>query len=143
MLPAIRPARDTDWDAIAALLTASSLPTDAEGMLSHFLVAERDGRLVGCACVEPYGATGLLRSVAVAATERGTGLGRALTERCIARARDEGQSDLVLLTTTAADFFAHLGFVRIDRAAAPASVQQSSQFCGGCCASATAMQLML
>ena len=142
--PEIRDASDADWTAIADLLTASDLPRDgADAHLARFIVAERDERIVGCACVEPYGDAGLLRSVAVAASERGRGVGEALTACAAERAATRGMTALYLLTTTASRFFARLGFVVIARDAALAAVRGSGQFSGGCCSTAVAMRLEL
>ena len=62
----VRGAEPDDWDRVAALLSASSLPLDgAREHLANFVLAERTGTVVGCAVVERYGDAGLLRSVAV------------------------------------------------------------------------------
>ena len=44
------------------------------------------------------------------------------------------------LTTTAADYFARLGFVRIDRDAAPPAIRATAQFASLCPASAHVMR---
>ena len=63
----LRPARDADWDAIRALLEANALPlAGAREHLAHFVVADRDGAVLGCAAIERHGDAALLRSVAVA-----------------------------------------------------------------------------
>ena len=140
--PVFREAAPNDWDAVAALLTSSSLPLDgAREHIHSFVLAERDGALVGCAAVERYGDAGLLRSVAVAAAERGRGTGVALVDRCITRARATDARTLVLLTTTAERFFPRFGFEVVDRTAVPASVRESAEFRGACPASATVMRL--
>lgn len=140
----IRRAAPGDWDRIADLLSTSSLPIDgAREHVRDFLVASRDDEPVGCAAVERYGEVGLLRSVAVRASERGRATGRALVERCIADCRGKGMRALFLLTTTAEDWFPRFGFERIDRAEVPEIVQGSVEFQGACPASATAMRLEL
>jgi len=69
-------------EALRAALSAAGLPLDgAAEHLADFIIAERDRTIVGCAAVERYGDAGLLRSVAVAESERGHGLGAALVER--------------------------------------------------------------
>ena len=71
-----RSAAQSDWLQIAELLTRAKLPLDgAEAHLPGFILAFRGEHLIGCAALERYGATALLRSVAVTASERGTGLG--------------------------------------------------------------------
>jgi N-acetylglutamate synthase-like GNAT family acetyltransferase len=49
----------------------------------------------------------------------------------------------VLLTQTARDFFAHLGYRVIDRSEAPEEVQGSEEFRSLCPASATCMVKMI
>ena len=140
----IRAAGPNDWAAVAALLTASALPLDgAHDHLGQFVLAERDGTLVGCAAVERYGDAGLLRSVAVAASERGQGTGTSLVQRCVTDASHAGLRTLVLLTTTADRYFPRFGFEVITRDAVPEGLQASAEFQGACPASATAMQLRL
>jgi amino-acid N-acetyltransferase len=70
------------------LLAGVRLPLEgARENLGGFLLAVRDTPLIGSACVERYGENGLLRSVAVAESERGKGLGIALIEQILLRAR--------------------------------------------------------
>jgi len=141
---AIRPATPRDWERIAALLSAASLPSaGARENLGGFLVAEHDGALVGCAAIERYGETGLLRSLAVGASERGRGTGADLVRRCIAEAAGAGLETLVLLTTTAERYFPRFGFKPIDRNEVPAAVHASAEFQGACPESAVAMRLRI
>ena len=76
----IRTAQPSDLDAVEGLLAAAGLPVaGVEDQLEDgFVVLERDGAMVGVAGLEVYGAYGLLRSVAVAESLRGTGLGDAV-----------------------------------------------------------------
>ena len=48
-----------------------------------------------------------------------------------------------LLTTTAAPFFARLGFATMERASAPQALQASREFAAACPAGATCMRLDL
>ena len=78
----IEPARASDRPAIEALLRANALPTAGiELALGTAVVAREEGRIVGCAAIEPHGSAGLLRSVCVELGRRGFGLGRLLVER--------------------------------------------------------------
>lgn len=139
-----RPASAADWRAVAALLTAAGLPlAGAEAHLDHFLLAFKGDALVGCAGLEPYGATALVRSLAVAEAERGSGLGQSLVRALVRNAAAEGFGRLVLLTTTAERFFPRFGFRPITAAEAPAEVKASAEFRGVCPASAMVMQLDL
>lgn len=140
----IRPARPSDLPAVLALVTQAALPPD--GVAEHiggFLVAAREGEVVACAGLEVYGSCGLLRSVVVRPDHRGRGVGRAVVAAVIERARARGLSHLYLLTTTAAGYFARMGFRPLDRDRVPAQVQASAEFSAGCCAAAQAMGLAL
>ena len=140
----IRAAGPADWDQVATLLAASALPLDgARDHLGEFILAERDGQVVGCAAVERYGDAGLLRSVAVASSERGQGTGTTLVGQCLSDASRSGIRTVVLLTTTAERYFPRFGFEVIGRDAVPEAVRASAEFQGACPASATVMALTL
>lgn len=82
-MPTFRPARFEDYAAIQALLDTHGLPSEdvaAGNEAGRFHLAEQDGQIVGCAGLEVYGANALLRSVAVASTAQGSGLGRTLVD---------------------------------------------------------------
>lgn len=143
-VPAIRPAGPDDWPAVAELLARSGLPL--EGAVEHladFLLAVDGQRVVGCAGLERYQTTGLLRSVAVDPGYRGRGLGTRLVGEALAAGRAAGLGEVVLLTETASDYFAGLGFAAIERADAPAAVRESVEFTTACSSAAAAMLLRL
>jgi amino-acid N-acetyltransferase len=142
---AIRGATARDHAALLGLLLDAGLPTEGvPESLEGFVVAESpDGAIVGGAAVEGYGDKGLLRSLVVAPSYRGTGLGQALTEHVIAGAGDSGITDLYLLTTTAEGFFPRFGFRSIIRAAVPQAVQASAEFQGACPSTAAIMHRSL
>jgi arsenate reductase len=142
---ALRPAEAADLPALRALLAEAGLPADdlSASSLAGFVVAERDGRMLGAAGLERHADAALLRSVAVSGGERGAGLGAALVADRLACARRAQVAEVHLLTLDAAAFFSRFGFVAQAREAAPAAIRRSSQFSGGCCASATAMVLRL
>jgi amino-acid N-acetyltransferase len=127
-----------------ALLAASGLPT--AGLMDHLesaYVARRGSRIVGTAALELYEDGALLRSVAVDQAERGSGLGRLLTERAIGEARARELAAIYLLTTTAEDYFTRLGFAAVTREDVPDSVRASVEFQSACPASATVMRKIL
>jgi N-acetylglutamate synthase-like GNAT family acetyltransferase len=129
----IEPARAGDRPEIEGLLEAGLLPTDGfELALGTAVVARDDGRIVGCAAIEQYGSAALLRSVCVAPDHRGIGLGQRLVERAEAVAAALEVAELFLLTETAADWFARLGYVPDSRDSAPAAIQTSPEFTGAC-----------
>lgn len=141
---AIRLAGTHELAPVLQLLRDSGLPH--AGLSDHaanLLVAVQGGRLVGSAALELYGDAALLRSVAVTPALRGRGVGVALTRAVLDLARERGVREVYLLTETAADFFARLGFRRIPRREAELAVGASEEFTTACPASATCMGLTL
>jgi amino-acid N-acetyltransferase len=138
---AISLAGQTDVSAIVALLTLEGLPTSdiAADTAIEFLVAREGARLVGAVGLERYAATGLLRSLVVRREVRGQGTGIALTRALEAHARSTGCVSLVLLTTTADEFFAAIGYRRIGRDEVPDAVRASAEFLSLCPATAVCM----
>ena len=138
-------ASPSDLNAIVALLDAVGLPHDdlTDAGLRHFRVLRRKGEIHGSVGIEPVGTAALLRSLAVRPAERGEGHGQALVQSAEAHARDQGIDTLYLLTTTAADFFAGLGYERIARDTVPSSVAQTDEFDRLCPRTATCMQKSL
>jgi ribosomal-protein-alanine acetyltransferase len=95
----VRPARESDLDAIMALETAifvndawspSAMHSELTGEHGFYLVAEQGGRVVGYAGLRaPRGAQDAdVQTIAVASDARGLGLGRELMHRLIGEARD-------------------------------------------------------
>jgi amino-acid N-acetyltransferase len=137
----IEPARPHDGPAVIDLLTASALPS--EGALDHLdtaVVARRDGRVVAFAALEVYEDGALLRSVAVADGERGTGVGRAVVDAALDLAARLGAAPVFLLTTTAERYFPRFGFTTVPRTEVPPGVLQSVEFRSLCPASSTVMR---
>jgi GNAT superfamily N-acetyltransferase len=137
---AIRPARDDELDIVASLTVdayaeyAAAMAPDAWSMFAQdianvrarmsdgqLLVAERDGSLVGAVTIFRFwrgaqtDALGV-RLLAVPPKHRGSGIGRALMERCIDVARADGKGRVVLTVTqemeVARDLTERMGFVR-------------------------------
>ena len=102
-----RSARAEDWPAVRALLEACDLPLAGvrEELDGFELAVHADAGLVGCAALEFYGGSGLLRSVAVAPEWRGRWIASELVARLLDEARAEGLADVTLFTTTAAELF--------------------------------------
>lgn len=141
----VRPARSDDREEICGVLVAAGLPVaDLAGQFPRaFVVLEGAEKIVGVAGLEVYEDTGLLRSVAVAASHRNEGLGRNLIEDRLRAARAQQLSQIYLLTSTAAEYFARLGFERVPRYAAPDALAHHSEFTTICAASAACMRLLL
>ena len=130
---AVRAAGPADLPAVRALLSAASLPLDgADQAFEQGVVAVAGGIVVGAAALERYGTDGLLRSVVVEPGQRGTGVGRALVAAAETLAAGLGIRDLYLLTETAVEWFPRLGYVMLDRAAAPGGIAGSWEFRFAC-----------
>jgi ubiquinone/menaquinone biosynthesis C-methylase UbiE/N-acetylglutamate synthase-like GNAT family acetyltransferase len=139
---ALRTARAEDLEAARALMRSCDLPAEglADQLDERYVVAEREGDLVGVAGVERHGRLGLLRSVAVAPSMRRSGLGAALVGERIAWSRRHGIESLYLLTMNAERYFSRHGFRSLDRDAAPPEIRASSQFTDLCPSSAVLMR---
>jgi N-acetylglutamate synthase-like GNAT family acetyltransferase/SAM-dependent methyltransferase len=137
----LRAARAQDLEAASRLVGVCDLPS--AGIEAQFgeryVVAERDGELLGMAGVEMHGRHGLLRSVGVVPWVRGSGLGAAMVRDRVAWARAHGIESLYLLTMTADRYFARHGFVAVDRGAAPAEIQAAREFSETCPTTAVLM----
>jgi amino-acid N-acetyltransferase len=119
----IRPAVEADIEGILAIvndyaeqnLMLPRTPEQIRRVISHFLVAEHAGQVVGCgSLVRLTAQLTELRSLAVAAEWRSTGLGRRLVEALVEQARRTGVQQLCALTLVEG-FFNRLGFVTVDR----------------------------
>lgn len=127
------------------LLQSSGLPTSdliADHASRQFLAARRGG-LFGTVAVEFHGEHGVLRSLCVAEGHRGDGLGRRLVREAERLAMQREVLALYLLTTTAQDVFAAMGYVQCDRRQVPPLVVASSQFERLCPSSAVCMSKLL
>lgn len=140
----VRAATAADLPAIEQLLLAANLPLDGvREALPTFLVADARGDIVGVAGLELCGDNALLRSVAVRPDWRSRGLGRRLVSESIANAEYRRIHSLYLLTTTAEQYFATLGFRKIERSHVPDDVRATAEFRIACPASATVLFLPL
>jgi amino-acid N-acetyltransferase len=133
----IRAATETDIDGILAIVNGYAaqnlmLPRNKEQIrrvLPDFLVAEDAGRVVGCGSnVALTPELTELRSLAVAADYRNSGLGRRLVEALVAKARADGFEQICALTLTD-NFFGRMGFTTVDRWAIPTKIWHECIYC--------------
>ena len=137
-------ATTADWPAVRDLLVRADLPVDgAEKAFETGLVAVENDRVVGCAAIETYNATALLRSVAVTPDRQGSGVGTSLVHAAEALARTTGANAMILLTETAEPWFERLGYGPIEREAAPDDIASSVEFVTACSETAIAMRRSL
>ncbi|WP_082079871.1 arsenic resistance N-acetyltransferase ArsN2 [Cupriavidus basilensis] len=137
-------ATEKDCQDVLDLLAACGLPLDGvASQIDNFLVVRDNAGLLGCAGVENHGQVAVLRSVAVAGRARSAGLGELLVAAMLAEARTRGAQSVVLQTTTAAGYFARLGFERIERACMPQELRDAISLREACPSCATVMQAAL
>lgn len=93
--------------------------------IDRFHIIERDGMVIACAALYPFGADGAgeLACLAVHSEYRGAGRGDALLRRIEARAAQLKLNRLFVLTTQTAHWFRERGFVPDDVAKLPAQRQ--------------------
>jgi amino-acid N-acetyltransferase len=134
-----------DESAVKQLLSESSLPISdiTTQHLQHFFGCGSGPELEGVVGLELFGEMALLRSLAVAASRRNSGLGSRLVAHTELFARDQGVQSLFLLTTTAEKFFLRRGYARIPREDAPAAIKTTTEFSGICPTSSAFMVKML
>jgi amino-acid N-acetyltransferase len=120
----IRPALTADVAAIRRItapyidrrVLVAKPPVAYFEALQQFIVAETSGQVQGCGALHVFWEDlAEIRTLAVARSARGQGLGRAIVERLIEQARRLGLSRVFCLTFETA-FFARLGFVPIQGA---------------------------
>jgi amino-acid N-acetyltransferase len=143
---AITNASANDLTDILNLLSEVQLPRDgvAENLNAFFVARDSSSRLVATIGLERKGNTALLRSAAVAPQYQGCGIGSQLTRHLLERATSDGVERVVLLTSTASEFFArHFGFCETPRAAFDDVLAGSSEWNLPRCSSAVCMSLAL
>lgn len=136
----IRQAEPGDLPVVLALLTETQLPT--EGVAEHlhsFFVFDEGGRIVATVGLELHGDAALLRSLAVAANARGSGVGAALLRRALHEAHGR-KGGVYALTTTAEVYLSRFGFERVPRSSLPPMLFESRELRDACPSSATVMK---
>src|ERR1700712_5148432 len=117
-----------DWPAMVRVLEKmSEMAGNAE-----IIIAEHEGRVVGAVGYGPPSAPKaahfnpewpIIRMLVVAPDARGLGIGRTLTEACVARARRDRAPEIALHTspimTVALPMYLRMGFMRVCDAPPP------------------------
>ena len=133
----IRDARITDAPEIHRLVNYyaefdkmlfRSLADVYEGLLS-FKVAEFEGKIVGCCALEVIWADlAEIKSLAIDQSFSGKGVGKALVTSACEKARQIGIQKVFALTLEP-EFFAKLGFTRVERKMLPMKVWSDCAKC--------------
>jgi len=94
-----------------------------------FVVAEEDGRVIGCGALHLYGMhLAEIRSIAVAPQAKGKGAGRALVDALMDETKRQSVTCVCLFTRTPG-FFAHLGFQLARREELPDKIYKDCVTC--------------
>ncbi len=127
----LRPARLGDVPALHTLINVwagkrvmlARSQSELFETIRDFQVAEAEvGGVVGCTALHIDTATfGEIKSLAIAEAVQGRGIGGKLVRACIDEAARIGLERVFCLTYQV-DFFAHLGFVKVDRSRLPEKV---------------------
>ena len=133
----IREALPTDVDEMHTLLEGFArqgllLPRAVEEVYRNFrefVVAEHDGRIVGCAGLRLYThELGEVVALAVSDESHGRGVGRRMVDTLLAQAKSLGLKQVIALTLQPG-FFAKLGFEEVNVADYPHKVQADCSRC--------------
>ena len=123
----VRPGEEPD---VIRLIADCQLTTEdlSAKMLKDFIVGRRGNRIVGVVGLEITKHGALLRSLAVAESDRNRGVGDGLVRSAERYARSRGVQTIFLLTMTAEAFFVRLDYRAFERSAAPEEIQATNEF---------------
>lgn len=97
--------------------------------IQSFIVAEQDGNVVGCCCLQViWSDLAEITSLAVEESKKGIGIGTALVQAAVEKAGNIGLKKLFALTLEPG-FFEKIGFQRIDMDQLPMKVWSDCARC--------------
>lgn len=129
---------------IEKILQKEKLPyQDVNAENIEFYMAFSDADFVGIVGLEKFSDVALLRSMVVFDKFRNKGYGSKIVNQILEEATAKGIRETFILTTTAKDFFQHLGFEIIEREDVPNDIKSTTEFTSLCPASATCMHINL
>ena len=117
-----------DPQAQEVTLLPRSIPELCENV-RDFVVAEEDGRIVGCGALHLYGRhLAEIRSIAVLPESKGRGIGRKLVNALLHEAQRQSVTCVCLFTRTP-EFFSRCGFRIADREMLPDKIYKDCVAC--------------
>jgi N-acetylglutamate synthase-like GNAT family acetyltransferase len=133
-------------DDVLEILSRVNLPRDGvKERFGGFLIARSGGgKILGCVGLERHGDLGLLRSAAVLPEYQGQWIGNKLVLELLKQAASEDVTEVVLLTTTAKEYFQNkFGFKEATRSDYEKRLANSPEWNLPRCSSAVFMTLKL
>jgi amino-acid N-acetyltransferase len=125
---------------VISLLKQNNLPvSDIDDSKILFALFEGPD-VVGTGGLEFFNDCALLRSLSVRKDRQGKGLGKSITRQLEQLCKDKGIPAVYLLTETAEAFFNKQDYRIVDRASAPQSIKNSSEFTTVCSATGILMK---
>jgi amino-acid N-acetyltransferase len=126
-----------------ALIKRNGLPIEDISTSTKLFSITKDNEIAGTIGIEFHNQVALLRSLAVAETYRSKGIGGKLVEHIEKIAKQNAVKELILLTTTASDYFSKKAYRTIERNNVPEEIKKSSEFSSTCPSSAVIMKKVL
>ena len=130
---------------VKSLLENEGLPfNDIDEHLDNVIIVEEDGgEIVGIGALEMYDKVGLCRSLVVEKRKRNKNYGASILKYIEEYARNNGITELYLLTENAARYFEKQKFEEVSRDHTPNEIKCTKQFSSLCPASAVVMRKYL
>lgn len=139
----ISAANQNNFTKALALIKECGLPTEDISDTTKLFVVSEENEITGTIGIELYNGIALLRSLAIKQERRSRGSGKQLVEFIERFAKQNGIKELVLLTTTAKDFFTKRAYQCIERSDIPEEIKQSTEFTSTCPSTAIVMKKIL
>ncbi|MCB0506201.1 MAG: GNAT family N-acetyltransferase [Cyclobacteriaceae bacterium] len=128
-----RPTRSTELPHLESLLNAHKLCfNDLESQGVELFSVTKDNKPVGYFGYEVFGENALFRSFIVVPEEQGKNYGVHIWNMAKEQLKERKVKHVYLLTNTATDFFAKVGYTLFERAQVPESIAQTSEFVTFC-----------
>jgi amino-acid N-acetyltransferase len=139
----INEVNQNGFSEVLALIKRNGLPIEDISTSTKLFSITKDNEIAGTIGIEFYNQVALLRSLAVAETYRSKGIGGKLVEHIEKIAKQNAVKELILLTTTASDYFSKKAYRTIERNNVPEEIKKSSEFSSTCPSSAVIMKKVL
>jgi amino-acid N-acetyltransferase len=139
----INEVNQNGFSEVLALIKRNGLPIEDISTSTKLFSITKDNEIAGTIGIEFYNQVALLRNLAVTETYRSKGIGGKLVEHIEKIAKQNAVKELILVTTTASDYFSKKAYRTIERNNVPEEIKKSSEFSSTCPSSAVIMKKVL